>query len=118
MATFGAHNRGGSIGLWLLAAVLTQTCSATLVADECKLWDFEKPKNGVADTGAQMTLISWNGGTEQECRRVRDSIAARIKKRRDEVKGYASAAKERADKAYKEWLNAPGPQQRCCSQEP
>jgi hypothetical protein len=81
-----------------------------LIADECKLWDFEKPKNGVSDTGAQMVLISWNGGTEQQCRRVREDIAARIKKRRDEVKVYASAARERADQASKEWLNAAGPQ--------
>jgi hypothetical protein len=51
-----------------------------------------------------MALISWSGGIELEYRRVREGIAARIKKRRDDVKEIASAAKERADKAYKEWL--------------
>ena len=54
-----------------------------------------------------MTLTSWNGGTEQERRRVRDSIAAHIKKLRDEVNGCASAAKDRADNAQKEWLSPP-----------
>ena len=43
-------------------------------------------------------VLSWNGGTEQQCRRLRDSIEASLQKHADECKANASAAKARAIK--------------------
>jgi hypothetical protein len=77
----------------------------TLLADgECKLWDFKKPANGVPELVGAM--LRWNGGTEQQCRRLHDSVEVSLKKTREESKATATAAEQHATQAQDDWVHA------------
>jgi hypothetical protein len=49
-----------------------------LWADECKVWAFKKPKSAVTISISD-ELLSWTGGTEEQCRALRDRTEAALK---------------------------------------